>query len=324
MGGRIQHKRSDKINMKNKKLTLSIGIPVHNEADNIGYLLESINKQKQTCYVLEKINVICDGTTDGTDRIVFEKAKHNKLIKLQNDGIRKGKKKRLTQIYKLNKSDVTVTFDGDVVLSHSNVLNKMMENFYKDEIGIVSARLVPVSENTFFGKLQVVWFKVWLEARRDYKNGDNINNVRGCALAVRSDLAKTIKFDQKIVSDAQFIYFFALKNKMKFKWAQDAKVLFRVPSTLSDFLAQKTRSSNGKQQLAERFGSKILSEYKIPNSYKLRAVGKMITKYPFLTIAAGLFQIGFRVSSSHLKKTYDNGLWKQASSTKKAIRSISI
>jgi len=310
--------------MKDKRLTVSIGIPVHNETANIGYLLDSIIKQKQICYKLEKIIVICDGTTDGTDRKVTEKAKKNKPIKLYNDGVRKGKKKRLEQIYKLNNSDVVITFDGDVVLCDSNVLNKMMENFYKGKIGVVSARLAPISENTFFGRLQVAWYKVWLEARKDYKNGNNINNIRGCSLAMRSSLAKNIRFDQEIVSDAQFIYFFALKNKYKFKWVRDAVVLFRVPSTLRDFLAQKTRSTNGKQQLAERFGAKIISEYKIPNSYKIKAMVKMTTMHPFSTIAASLFQIWFRAFSHQLKRTYDHGIWKQASSTKKAIKITSI
>lgn len=306
--------------MKNyQKLTVTVGIPVYNEVENVGYLLQSIIRQKQLSFKLEKIIVNNDGSTDGTDEKVKEKAKKNPLIVLLKNNNRKGKKKRLEEIYKMNKSDIIITYDGDVVLANPYVIEEMVGYFNDKRVGVVSGALEPITGGTFFGKLQATWFRVWLEARRNYKNGNNINNIRGCCLAMRSNLAKQIKFDREIVSDAQYIYFFALWKKLQFKFANNAVVLYRIPNNLRDFLTQKTRSSSGRRKLADKFGARVLSEYEIPFIYKLKAIMKTLIKNPIMTISAILFQICYMVFRRYIQTTYSKGLWKPAESTKKAI-----
>ena len=69
--------------MKHKsKQTVTIGIPAHNEAENISYLLRSILRQKQRNYKLEKIIVVCDGCTDNTEDKVKQFAKKHKIVEL--------------------------------------------------------------------------------------------------------------------------------------------------------------------------------------------------------------------------------------------------
>jgi glycosyltransferase involved in cell wall biosynthesis len=86
--------------MKNiNKPTLSIGISVYNEAETISALLESIFKQTADDYVLENIIVVCDGTTDGTDRIIKKFQKQYSLLQLRFDGKQKGKKARLEELF---------------------------------------------------------------------------------------------------------------------------------------------------------------------------------------------------------------------------------
>src|SRR3989338_9662387 len=109
--------------MKKQKKTISIGISVYNEAETIENLIMSIVRQDQTDFTLERIYVICDGTNDGTDILVEKLAQKFSIIRLLNDGKRKGKIRRLSELFKLNLSDVLMILDGDVVLGKSNTIN---------------------------------------------------------------------------------------------------------------------------------------------------------------------------------------------------------
>src|SRR3990172_407424 len=130
--------------MKNQKKTLSIGISVYNEAETIENLLISIIRQKKNNFNLEAIYVICDGTNDGTDKIVEKLIKKFPVIRLLNDSKRKGKIKRLSELFKLNSSDIIMGLDGDVILSNVGVIFEIVKYFEKNETVLVSANNQPI------------------------------------------------------------------------------------------------------------------------------------------------------------------------------------
>ena len=75
--------------MKTKKPTVTIGIPAYNEEANIGVLLRAIVKQRETDFVLKKIIVVSDKSTDNTANEV-KKIKDSR-IKLIENRVRRGK-----------------------------------------------------------------------------------------------------------------------------------------------------------------------------------------------------------------------------------------
>src|SRR5258708_26629353 len=122
--------------MKNK-ISITIGIPAYNEEDNIGKLLDSIISQKGSRYNIEKIIVACDGCTDKTAEIVEKYIDKHNNIYLINDGLRLGQAGRLNEFYKINKSDIFITFDADTVLGHRYVVNEIAECFEDKNVGLV-------------------------------------------------------------------------------------------------------------------------------------------------------------------------------------------
>ncbi len=305
-----------------KKITVTVGIPVHNEVENIGYLLESIVRQKRTSFKLEKILVVCDGTTDGTDRMVQEKAKKNSIIHLVKDGKRKGKMKRLIEVYEMNKSDYIFVFDGDVVLAKSDVIENMIQHFNNDNIAVVGGNNQPIEPENFTAKLINKWSHVWYIARRDFNRGDNVHNIRGCAMALRGDFAKTIVFPKDVVSDAQYIYFYALSKNAKFSFSKDAIVLYRKPANIEDYFLQTKRSSPEEEKLRLIFGSKIKAKYKIPKNVSIMALFKVFLEDPIFTSMALGFHILSLVIPYNDNRNNNEVLWKVPKSTKKAITSV--
>ncbi len=305
--------------MKNRKPKITVGIPVHNEVDNIGYLLQSIIRQKMTNFKLEKILVVCDGTTDGTDKKVLEIAKNNPIIKLFNDGKRKGKMKRLMQMYGMNRSDFIFIFDGDIVLSNADVINNMIRRFDDEDVVVVGGNNQPVKAENFTQKLTNQWSHIWYLARTEYNNCENVHNIRGCVMGLRKDFAKSIIFPKEVVSDAQYIYFLALSRKLRFRYAKDAIILYRKPNSLGDYMFQTRRSSPEKGKLVSIFGKQVIDKYKIPFKYKIGALLKMSIQDPIFTILAGGFYVFSHIFPYKKVRTKKEVLWKSAKSTKKAI-----
>jgi glycosyltransferase involved in cell wall biosynthesis len=306
--------------MKNiNKPTLSIGISVYNEAETISALLESIFKQTADDYVLENIIVVCDGTTDGTDRIIKKFQKQYSLLQLRFDGKQKGKKARLEELFHENKSDYIAIFDGDVILGTPNTLDEMIKQFSAQDVGIVGLNNHPLIEKSFMSKLITTWSRVWYQARLMYKNGNNIHNVRGCGIALRKSFAVSVKFPKNVFSDAQYMYFYAQNNNLRFVFAKKAQILYRKPSTLTDYLSQHTRSGSDKDKLKYIFGPQVAAAYTIPSRYKYKALLYMILTDPFFTISSGLFYVISLVILKYHKQQKSTHTWQRVSSTKKAI-----
>lgn len=304
------------------KLTVTVGIPAYNESGNIAHLLDSVINQKQEGFKICEIIVISDGSLDNTVDIVKRFVRKSKIIKVIKHSKRLGKKTRLLEIYKKNKSDILIICDGDIVLGTPYVIEKMLGYFDEGKVVMVSGNNQPVPPENFAGRLLYAWSKVWYEVRRDYKNGNNVHNVKSSIMAIRSPFEKRIKFDKDILSDGQFIYFTIIEKSLKFRFANDAKVLFRIPDNINDFFLQNSRLSGGKRKIAQVFGTWIYDEYKIPNSYKVKALIKMIVRDPFYTLLAGLFFI-WNSYLRHKKNSLDKkGFWEIALSTKKGISNM--
>src|ERR1035437_9926602 len=151
--------------MNNKLLKLSVGIPAYNEEQNIGYLINSILKQTQNAYVLEKIIVISDGSTDSTDLTVHEIVNNDKRVLLVADKKRKGKAQRLNELFIMNKSDILIILDADIVLSKKNDLEEVMKIFRDHKIAIVGINMQAIDSKKFLGRIINTWEKVWYEVR---------------------------------------------------------------------------------------------------------------------------------------------------------------
>ena len=99
--------------MKNKRLTVSIGIPTYNEEANIGYLLKSLLNQKLKSAKFVEILVFDDGSTDSTAQIVD--SFNNPAIKIFRGKNRIGQQLRQNQIVKNYKSDILIILEGDIL-----------------------------------------------------------------------------------------------------------------------------------------------------------------------------------------------------------------
>lgn len=296
---------------KNQRdITVSVGIPVYNEEENISDLLKNILSQKiSSPFMLEEIIVVASGCTDKTPEIVEDMGKENNKIKLIYEKERRGKASALNIIFQEIKSDIIILMGGDV-LPRMNSLDRLIRPFDKPAIGAVSGHPIPINEPKSFADTAscLIWdLHDLFSQERDVK-------LTGEFFAIRTGIIKRIF--SKINCDDALIEVLIKKKKYKIKYVRDAIVDIKGPETFKDFLAQRRRIHSGHRQI-KQITEKSVKTTNIREN--ILAVTKIIKKYYkkgwfFPTI---LVEIIARIQGyiDFLKGNYQF-IWKRIDSTK--------
>lgn len=309
--------------MKLNKTTISIGIPAYNEEKNIINMLESVVKQKSESYVLEKIMVISDGSSDSTEKKVRNFGKKNRLVSLKADRKRLGKAERLNQLYRLNRSDFLGTFDADIVLERDCELELMMQVITSNkDLNVAAANQIPAKSKTLMGKFSRMSFFMFYEAAKKYRNGNNVHCLQGSSSIIRKKFAKTLKMPKGTSVDQGYLYAKSIeKNRNAFAFVKDTRIIFNPISTFKDWkvLGFRTLISD-KENMAKLFGRKILKEYKIPKELIYQSMVKCFLINPFEASGAILMNMYIRKFPTGVNKAFHGaGIWEVVSSSKEAI-----
>lgn len=294
--------------------SVTIAIPSYNEEGNIYSLLETLLKQKQSSYVLERIIVLLDGSTDNTRHIVEKFTKNNKLIKLITNKKRKGKIYRLNQAYSINTSDYLVTLDADILPEDEYTIERFVNNIQTEKADIAAANLVPVKPNTFIGKIIYTNNIMWKNVGMQFKNGDHISNLYGQANILKKDFAKSFKYPLNISCDEEYLYIKACQAN-GFRFAKDVKFYFKSPESFHDYIFQSRRFLKERDSLVPYFGRKILNLHEVPFNFKFKAVLSEMKVSPFYTILAILLNLVIKIIPLN-DSANKMGQWVIAESTK--------
>lgn len=296
--------------------TVFIGIPAHNEEKNICALLDSILLQKTHGFTIDQIAVMCDGCTDNTANLVHTYHKQNKKVVLYNDGKRLGQGQRLNQLFKICKSDIFITFDGDVVLKNAQTISEFVKMFHDERVGLVGGHNIPTVPKTHVEAALVTYEQFWRDVTIKINNGDNIHNCPGCAWAASKILLKDLYIPKQIVASDHFVFLTAIKLKFSFKFANKARVLFKLPSTINDYMNQTDRFVTSQDFIEKTFGDFCKPYYQIPQQIKVNAYKKWLKKkFAFMIFSLSLITMQRIYSAIKSKKSIEP-VWTQVTSSK--------
>lgn len=256
--------------MKNTK-SISIGLSVFNEANNISSVLNDILAQKRSGFYLEEILVFDDGSTDKTVEIV--KSMKNKKIKIIQDDKRIGKTQRLNQMLRKFRGDILIMFDGDIRLASKLVVLKLIEPFGEADVMLVGGNSMPYAPKSFFQKAVYSTFNIFYKSRKNIKNGNNIFGATGSILAVRKKFGRTIKMP-KIINEDTFMYLSCIADGYKFVYVDKAVVFYKLPQKISDYVKQVFRSDPRAAtfELNKYFGELVEQEFHRPVIFYFRSI----------------------------------------------------
>lgn len=305
-----------------KKLSLTIGIPAHNEERNIVHMLTALLKQKSDFFRLEKIIVMCDGCTDYTEPLARRISDTNKKVLVINDKKRKGKATRLNEIYHMSKSDIVVTIDADLLLDSKTVLNELLKPFSNPKVGLTTGFSYPMPAENISQRIIIAWYYLWYEARKRINNGNSVHNIHGALCAVRKELVAKIHFPANTIGTARYLYFSAITNGYTFRFVRRAPIRFYVPTSIKEYFIQTNRYGKERLRQSEIFGEHILQEYTVPIHAKLLALIASFRKRPLFTPFAILLYLLLTRNRNNTSAIEGDGIWTTISSTKRTIKPL--
>jgi len=278
-----------------KPLTVTIGIPAYNEEQNIALLIKDVLKQKQKNYVLEKILVASDGSSDNTVGIV--NSLKNSQIEILDFKERLGLATRLNNLIENSNSDCLIALNADIRLKGATTIKKLIAPILKGA-DLAAGNIVPTEPTNLLEKVLYVGCIYKNNILREYNNGDNYLSCHGPIRAFSKKLYKNLRFKFSAGEDT-YSYLYCKKNNFKYVYAEKAEAIYKLPSTLSDHLNQLHRFLNLNQNLDKEFGKNFVRQNMyIPKHLFILEGVKIFTFYPLLSVAyAGLT---FVVSAANL------------------------
>ncbi|MEM5874531.1 MAG: glycosyltransferase [Candidatus Aenigmatarchaeota archaeon] len=255
---------------------LSIGITAFKEEISISKCLNSILSQN-----LRNYEIIVSCPDKPTANIVKQYMKKYRQIKLIRDP-GKGKPTALNLLFKKVKGKFLVLTDGDVILG-KNSISFLLKHFKNPKVAAVSGNVVyRISKDSLFYEWAKLSEKVFDKMRKSQDKKNELWHPTGYLYAIRNGLVKQIP--PNALSDDALIGYLIKSKGYLIKYEPKAKVYVKFPSTITDFIKQKSRTRAGFLQLKKWFGfeaRKISTEISIGvkdlfKAYGMRKFCKMI------------------------------------------------
>lgn len=295
------------------KLSVTLAVPAYNEVGNIRVFLDSVTRQTEGIFFLERIIVISDGSTDGTAKVADMVRDERVEVRAYEE--RQGKPARLNAVHHELDSDVLVIADADTILAHDGVLEALITPFIHDaNVLLVSGKSDPVRATTLTERAIGIGHRA-----RDVVRGNNVFSANGHLMAYRKAFAHHVQFPEGTIGMDQYLYFACRAAGSGYRYIPQALVRFRLPATLQDAIRQNIRFSAVPARMRHYFGHELVArEFALPLRKRLNAKLSEAVRDPLAAFYAFLIYyycgIVGRMREKQLKSQ-----WDIAVSTKRAL-----
>jgi biofilm PGA synthesis N-glycosyltransferase PgaC len=301
-----------------KTFTVIVGIPAYNEEANIGNLLEDLLRQKGDDFVLERILVYSDGSTDRTDSIV--RSISDTRVELLVGSGRQGQAAGQNTIIERAQSDCLVLINADMCVDDPLFLQELVRPIAEGKADLTSSDLQPLPPRGFFEGVLEIGFRLKNILFESFLDGNNFYTCHGAARAFSRRLYSNFRFSGSVGEDA-YSYLTCIDKGYAYRYVKAAVAFLRLPATVSDNDKQSFRFSRGRESLTRGFPEPFVREMmRIPLSAYIwgcvRAI-PIVFLHPFRVLCY-LFVVGTtRIRARFSEKPSDTWV---VSATSKQVR----
>lgn len=300
---------------KRRLPSVTVALCAYNEAANIAALLRSVIAQEQKDYVLKKILVVSDGSTDAT--ISEIKKIKSPLIEVWNFKNRAGKSSRLNMIYQSINTDYLVQTDADVIFADPYVILHMIQPLIKHKnVVLCGGNSTPLPGVTFIEKAINATVFAYQALRHAVRDANNIFSADGRLLSMRKIFVERLTIPSTTIANDAYAFFLCKTLGMEYQFVAKAVVYFRSPQTLKDHIQQNTRFLAVPKRMSIYFDSELIkNEYDIPFHLRLTLYFKQWLRYPIHSTIIFLINKYCFIKAQIIERKL-NAKWNIASSTK--------
>jgi biofilm PGA synthesis N-glycosyltransferase PgaC len=272
------------VDLTTKKVT--VGICAHNEEGNIGELLDSIKAEELGGDArLVEVIVVSSGSTDGTNAIVRGRAESFGKVSLIAEPERTGKSSAQNVILRQARGNVIVMISADSVIK-PGALGRLVGAVGGD-VGAAKARAVPLNEEGGIANFASRFIWELLHQTNLYLGFRGmVNSLGGDMVAMRAGIVGSIPAD--VVNDDAYLGAVVRGSGFQIAYVPDSVLYIRGPSTVGDFLRQRSRVLYGHRQLSGRYGIR-------PNVFENIMLGDPVSAAGIFVKACSRFSLGLRL-----------------------------
>lgn len=223
---------------------ITIIITAYKEADSVR---KAIMKFKPQLNQEDELLVVAPDAE--TERVCQE---FSEVRYLKDPGI--GKPAALNLAFQAAKGDILVLTDGDVYPSQYAVRELTKFFSYNPKVGAISGKPVSISpKDNMLGYWSHLLTDMADKTRRKCTKERKSIVCTGYLYAVSKKAIEGMNMPEDILSDDAYISYYIESKGFKILYSAAAQVFVKYPSTFSDWIKQKARSTGGYTQL-EKLG----------------------------------------------------------------------
>jgi glycosyltransferase involved in cell wall biosynthesis len=233
-----------KILEEKKKIPCTVGLIAHNEAANIGRLLETVCQQSLQTVEIAEIIVVASGCTDGTEQIAEQWAGKDGRIRVLIQEKREGKASGINFFLRHATQNVVVLSSADL-LPERTAVEALVAPFADPELGMTSCRPVPVNDPaTFMGfAAHLLW---------ELHHQINLKGFKAGEMTAFRKIFERIPYHTAV--DEASVEPVIRGQGYRVQYIPEAVVYNKGPETVEDFLRQRRRIYAGHLAVKETLG----------------------------------------------------------------------
>jgi cellulose synthase/poly-beta-1,6-N-acetylglucosamine synthase-like glycosyltransferase len=239
-------------------INLSIILTAFKEEKTIGEAIKQIISQ-----LPKNSEILIIAPDEPTLSVAKKFSENDKRIKILKDP-GKGKPTALNLSFRKAKGKILILTDGDVLVG-KNSIKFLLKHFENPRVGAVSGKVIyQIPKNSLLYEWAKLSEKVFDKMRKLQDRKNELWHPTGYLYAIRNDLVKEIP--SNTLSDDALIGYLIKYKRYLIKYEPKAKVYVKFPTSISDFIKQKSRTRAGFLQIKRWFGfegRKISSEISI-------------------------------------------------------------
>lgn len=248
------------------KKSITIGIAAYNCQDNIASLLKSLLAQKKTGLEITRILVYCDQCTDAT--ATKARSVKNPKISVIEGRVRAGFAGAVNDLLGRMRADINLLLNDDIKIAKTDFLEKLTRPFFDNpKVGLVTGNPWPLAPRTFVEKAIISATNVYEKTLTESGNIHRVFTCDGKVMALsrkfRDNLNVPIDRNKFGNVDA-YMYFSCIRYGWLYRNVPEARVWFRQPSTLGDWIRLVSRDNAQLWIDRQTFGPGVEAEYKFP------------------------------------------------------------
>jgi cellulose synthase/poly-beta-1,6-N-acetylglucosamine synthase-like glycosyltransferase len=228
------------------RIPCSIGIMAHNEASNIGRLLDAIALQEEKVTWIKEVIVVASGCTDNTIAVVDSYCSSDPRITLLVQPRREGKTSAINLFIARASSEVLVMESADTV-PEPTTIDRIVSPFSDPAVGMVGGHPVPVnSRDTFIGFVGHLIWRLHHQLSLCHPKCGELVAWRNLFPAIPATPVDEAIIEAMVVAKG-----------LKLAYAEEAMVCNCTPLSVGDFVGQRRRIWAGHVQMKRDWGYNV-------------------------------------------------------------------